>query len=540
MLITIYLAVLAFGLHRMFGPTFESGFARIQTERGDGMLNHYILEHEWLSLTEPGYIGTLFSPPCFHPTRHTLWYSEHMFGTAPLYWLLRLVLPMDLAYQWWQILLNGLNFMAFAAVMRWLRCPHILAMLGGYLWTFSLIQIDQIKHQQMIPRFAMVLAVYHAWQFVKTLPAPPHDPLRHLNRLSAAVFFQGITCVYTGWFLTTGLLTFLPLAIHLTGSWRILLRFLRDHWGRVVLILLGWGGALALTYVPYVVVNWGIIRTYDECVVLMPTWEAWFAGVPGTPWETMCCSLRECHIAENWLFCGFVMYLVPTMALIHLARLGRRQRTPEECLMLAGLLTALLWVLFTIRFGEEDYSLWQVIRFFPGGTAIRAVSRVYVSVHLFGVLAAMLWLGRVTEQFRPPIRFLIRGLVTAAAVFEQLGYEPSSFEKPDFYAIADRTIPELRKGEIAYIVPRYTDSKGETLGFIYGDVMGMWCGLRANVPVVNGYSGRWPNQEYIDLLTATDEDQEAMLRKWLEGRYRGRVALVDPDKLSATRVIQIE
>ncbi len=43
--------------------------------------------------------------------------------------------------------------------------PHVLALLGGYLWAFALVHVDQIKHQQMIPRFWMPLAAYYAWSF---------------------------------------------------------------------------------------------------------------------------------------------------------------------------------------------------------------------------------------------------------------------------------------------------------------------------------------------------------------------------------------
>jgi hypothetical protein len=79
-----YLLALAFGLYLTFEPTIDSRFARVQTERGDGMLNHFILEHSWQSLSNPSYRGSLFSPPCFFPEPNTLWYSEHMLGVAPL------------------------------------------------------------------------------------------------------------------------------------------------------------------------------------------------------------------------------------------------------------------------------------------------------------------------------------------------------------------------------------------------------------------------------------------------------------------------
>src|SRR5207248_6763683 len=239
-LLAAYAAALGLGTYLTFRPTFDSRFARVQTERGDGMLNHYILEHTWQSVSNPAYRGSLFSPPCYFPEPYTLWYSEHLLGVAPVYWAFRLVMPYDLAYQWWQIVLSALNFVAFAAVVRWLRGPHVLAVLGGYLWAFALVHLDQIKHQQMIPRFWMPLAAYHAWAFALAPSA------RHLNRMMACVFLQSVSCVYSGWFLATGLATFVALALALRpGGWREAVRFVKENRRRVALILGGWAAALA-------------------------------------------------------------------------------------------------------------------------------------------------------------------------------------------------------------------------------------------------------------------------------------------------------
>ena len=219
-ILAVYLGAIAFGTYQTFGPMIDSGFACTQTERCDGMLNHYILEHSWQVVSNPDYRGSLFSPPCFYPEPHTLWYSEHLLGVAPAYWALRLVMPYDAAYQWWQILMNALNFVAFAAVVRWLGGPHVLAILGGYLWAFALVHLEQLKHQQMIPRFWVPLAAYYAWTFVLT-PAT-----RSLNRMLACIFLQSMACVYTGWFLVTGLAVFLPLALTLRrDGWHDLRRF---------------------------------------------------------------------------------------------------------------------------------------------------------------------------------------------------------------------------------------------------------------------------------------------------------------------------
>ena len=106
---------LAFGTYQTFRPTIDSRFVRIQTERGDGMLNHYILEHSWQAVSNPDYRGSLFSPAVLLPrSGHAL-----VLGTParrrPAVLGAAARVPYDLAYQWWQILLTALNFVAFAA-----------------------------------------------------------------------------------------------------------------------------------------------------------------------------------------------------------------------------------------------------------------------------------------------------------------------------------------------------------------------------------------------------------------------------------------
>src|SRR5688572_12841483 len=99
----LYALLLLGGTFLTFRPTFESGFRRVQTDFGDTVLNHYILEHSWQVLTNPAYPGTLLSPPFFYPQPLVIGYSEHLLGVAPVYWALRVVMPNDLAYQWWMI-----------------------------------------------------------------------------------------------------------------------------------------------------------------------------------------------------------------------------------------------------------------------------------------------------------------------------------------------------------------------------------------------------------------------------------------------------
>jgi hypothetical protein len=354
------------------------------------------------------------------------------------------------------------------------------------------------------------------------------------------VFVQAITCVNTGWFLVAGLGTFLPLALSLRpGGWRDLYRFVRANPRRVALVVFGWTAALVAAYTPYFVVNWGQGRLYLECYGLVPTPSAWFTGPPGSVWEQTTAPFRAPVTDECWLFCGFGIFALMLAAGLHVLFAGLRKNSPPEFrLVAAGLLTALFWVAVTLTGEDGGHSIWEYLRYVPGGTAIRCVSRVYVTVYLFGTLAALVWLARVTEPLRPAVRAALLIPIAAACVAEQQGYDPPSFEKQDFYAIADRCAGEAKKGDIAYLVPHYTDTKGHTLSWVHGEVFAMWVGLKANVPVVNGYSGRVPGGDTYPAYSLSVSDD--MLRKWLAGRFRGKVAIVDPENLGATRVIEIE
>lgn len=371
-LLVLYAAAAGLGTYLTFRPTFDSGFESVQTERGDGMLNHYILEHSWLALSDPNYRGTLLSPPMYYPTSHTIYYSETLWGVAPLYWLLRLALPYDLAYPWWQILLNLPNFVVFAVVARWLKWPHLIALGGAFMWAFALVHADQIKHQQMICRLWMPLAVYYAI----TLVSEPS--VRSLSRLLACLTLQSLACIYTGWFLAVGLLVFMPVLLALRpGAWPALKHYARTNRRAVVRTLRWWGLALAAVYLPYAVVNIGISRAYTDTYGLMPTPSGWITGPPGSMWSETTAPIRAPVTLECWLFSGFTIYALMLASGVSLFFYRRQSRPPEWSIIAAALVTVVVWMLITITPENKGDSAWRWLRFvIPGGTAIRVVSRV--------------------------------------------------------------------------------------------------------------------------------------------------------------------
>ncbi|HUR55402.1 MAG TPA: hypothetical protein VMZ71_14810 [Gemmataceae bacterium] len=528
--VLLYAGLLVSGTYQMFRPMIDTGFAHTQVETGDGMLNHYILEHSWQVVSNRHYRGTLLSPPFFHPQPLVLGYSENLLGAAPVYWALRLGLPEGAAYQGWQVACALLNFAAMAVVGRWFRCSQPVAALGAFVWGFALVHVHQAQHQQMIPRFFMPFAAWYAWQLAS---APS---VRALNRMFAAVFLQAAACVYTGWFLTVGVATFVPIAIACGGTKPQFRQWLREHRGAVIRTAALWGVVYVAFFVPYLLANIGMAREYRECAQMIPRPEAWLTGPEGSAWGAAVPSPYGAVHFECLLFCGFGVLLVALAAAVHVYR-SPRPLTPAFAFVAAGLLTAVLWVLLTLNVGSptEGWSAWWVLRFFPGGQAIRVVSRVFVIVYLFGGLAGMVWLSTVLAGVSSEWgRFAVAAGLSVFIACEQTGFKHGSFSRDGYYGEVNRLAVELRGADVGYLVPRAKPHHDRDLE-LYGDVVARWVGLKANVPVVNGYSGRFPPN--FDVTTA---DLDASLRAWLAGRFRGTVTIIDPHRPGEARRLVID
>ena len=139
--------------------------------------------------------------------------------------------------------------------------------------------------------------------------------------------------------------------------------------------------------------NWGVGRTYEETYSLMPTPSAWITGPPDSMWIITTSPRRVPVYLECWLFSGFTIYLLMIASLASLfvydsATKRRAEPRLDMGVIAAAMVTVILWMILTLTPHEQGNSLWRWVRYLPGGTAIRCVSRVYLVVYLFGSIAA--------------------------------------------------------------------------------------------------------------------------------------------------------
>ena len=396
--------VLTAGVLAAFHPTLLSNLGRLQNDPGDTLLNGYILEHSWRWLTQPDYCGTYWSPAFYYPQPLVLAYSENLLGTAPLYWLLRTGGPPIAAYQLWMMLVTGLTYVSFAAVLRRFGVGHLLAALGGFVFAFGLPRVVQIGHQQLLPHLFAPWAVLAAWRFLQS------PTVGWWAGLLAASFVQLLASIYLGWFLLAGLAIF---GAAIVPSDRDVRRsigaFLRRRWPAVIGLVVAWAALVVLLMASYREANRGFRRDYSEVLALTPRPADWLATAPQSIWHKwLPIHVRE-PASELWIFPGIVPFVV---AACGLAMSPSRKRLVLACMLTAGILA-----LVAMRWG--DWSAWRAVyRWFPGGNGIRAVGRVVFTVELFALLGGLVAVDGLLQRFR--FGGLVAGLLLVFGMAEQL------------------------------------------------------------------------------------------------------------------------
>jgi hypothetical protein len=515
----LHVLLLGYGLGFAFSPTFFSGFRRLQTDPGDTILNHYFLEHSWRWVSQRDYKGTLWSPTFFYPEKDVLGYSDNLFGAAPVYWLLRVPFDEITAYQLWMILGFVLNFIAMALVLRWFGVNPALCALGAFLFAFGTPHVQQIGHQQLTYRCWTPFAIWYGWRFLRE----PSGGL--LFRCLFCIAWQFLAVVYVGWFVAFGLGCAALLLLLTNRDSRVRLwRFVRQRPLAALAPVLVNGLLVAAVVIPYMRANQGFSRQFGEALGNSPRWNSWLSVPPGTLWHPLVQSIPPPPGGEQYLGGGLTFLTI--LLLCFVAVLRRKGSVEDRLLMRTFALTVVLLFALTLSIWSASNlggSLWFGVYYaVPGAKAIRVPARVYLIFYPLLIVAGLLSIQRLLEASRLTTMWraaLIGTLIVVASAenyFPQMEDRSRSFEARPFYARAHLLAAELNGGDAAYGISEMSGA------FYEHELMMMWAGLYANVPVVNGYSGRSPKNYTLSSATFSME----ALKQWLPPDWRGTFVIV--------------
>ncbi len=226
-------AALGAGLVMAFHPTLGTGFSKLQTDLGDSRLNAYLLEHGWLWLTgTPGV--RLWHPAFYYPVPDALAFSDLMLSFGPLFWPWRaLGCDVMLSFQLWMISAAACNFLiCFVFLRRCVGFDRPGSALGSFVISFAASRVAQLGHQQMLPIFFVIGALWAVWSLAAS--AAVRGAERRRRWAVAALFGCLVAQLYGGYYNFVFALAILVMAgvsaMTAAASRRVLADLIRCNW----------------------------------------------------------------------------------------------------------------------------------------------------------------------------------------------------------------------------------------------------------------------------------------------------------------------
>jgi hypothetical protein len=522
-ILLFYGVFLLSGLFLAFHPMILSGFARLQTDAGDTMFNHYLLEHGYRWATRWPQHHSFWDAPFFHPFPNVMAYSDALLGAAPVYWVYRLLgFPELAAYPLWMFSMLALNFVAMAALLRdGLKLGRWGAAAGAFLFAFASMRVQQMGHQQLLPHFMSVWALHALLCAFRASLQEGRGARARVTcwLLIAALGFvaQLYSGFYLGWMMGLGLGVSLLWALLLPGTGRQIVAFIRRDW--LAIGIAGVLGGLALYPIArHYLSAAATVGVRDISVVFEPKLQSWFYLGEGSwlfEWQE---KIRMFEVLsyqhEQKIGLGVLTWILTVAGL---APLWRQNGWMKVMCLAAGTV-----VLATTRVHTFFY-FWPVLfHRIPGAVAVRALSRIGLLMLIpaafafgKGIDAALDWSVR---RFGARTARGVVSLLCLVCIVEQGRTTPSFAIQPwmqNVRRVASQVGPQCHSFYLSS-PPVPEGSAGDAVT-IELHMQAMWAGLQLGdreIPVINGYSGNEPPGWVLSFRDLVSE--RAWLNDWVK------------------------
>lgn len=457
-------------------------FAYFPGDLGDSRFNLYILEHGYKFLT--GQTDQYWNAPFMVPTPNMISFSDNLLGTVPLYSLFRILgFEVFTAFQLWFISLFVLNYTAFYYFAKWLFKNGYAAIVGAFIFAFSIALMGQSSHVQVIPRFFIPLAFYML--------------LRFRENFSPQYLFLGIlflvgelySTIYLGLlsFLTAGIMLIIIAAFSYKMLWARMKSF--KWW---VYILIGALVNVGFMYVlmrPYIARADQVIKTsYIDVVKTIPSPISYLHSYHGTLlWQSLSHTGDTLYLHWNQqLFPGAIALIAFIIFCVFLFKKHGLNPQPVKILAITGLITFAVFIRF------DGYSLYRFVYLIPGFDSMRSMDRIInIELLFFGIAGSWLFsiVLRNRKSWQPIATLVALGLL--------------ALDNAVIPSQTNRTSVAEAKSRVMDIVARLRDAnlpqnalisyEPETFDRgIYAQLDGMLAAQYLDLKSINGYSATCP------------------------------------------------
>lgn len=442
----------------------------------DGRLNHYFLEHSWLWLKGEPLHADFWDAPFFYPYKNVMAYSDTLLGVAPLYWLVR-----GLGFSE----INSLLLMpGVIAILNWITMDLLLKRIfgidnissatGAFLFAFCAPRVFRLVHFQLWLQFYTILTIYFIALFYIYTKSNSGRAWVCLLAAGSCAVLQFYAAYYLGWFLVFGACIYFMFLMLCKPTRSLLMGLAMKQWIWLLVSFAFCCALIAPLLNHYIDAQKFLgMRTWAELGDFLPELKSWIA-TPSLLYQKA--GLNAVRNAEHLNGIGIVTAGISIYGLIRYSRKSLWIR----CLLLASMV---IIALATAK-GDNSHPWQAVYAFFPGGAAIRAVSRI------FFLLLIPIALGYSFAMSRQ--RLAIKLLLIAILLAENTSWGVMANNRDQYqYSRA------LGEKALASDLP-FLYISDEDCGVFDKNLDAMWAALYARRKTINGYSGNFPTREQYE------------------------------------------
>lgn len=488
-ILTHFPAFLALGIGIFFivFSILGQSFAFLPGDLIDGRFNNYILEHDFQFFT--GQISNYWSAPFMYPAQHIITYSDNLLGSAPIYSFFRLIgYEKETAFQAWYLMMFVLNFVCCYLFLLWLFKNNYSAIVGAFIFAFSLAIQSQVSHVQVFPRYALPIIFWMFFLFIKEF-----NPKYYFFMLLSLVY-QFYCAIYLGF------LSSIPLVIMFTiaaiknrtllyqklksGSWRLKILFYST-------INIGLLSILMYPYLKYAS-HLSVLNTFERALSTLPTVVSYYYSFTGSLcWQWLSKTGKD--LPARWdhqIFAGGIATLSVLLCLYYLAagifRTKKNNYNSELCLLaFAGIITFFLF----LRIG--NFSLYKAIYHIPGFSSMRSMARI-INIELIFYAIAGSWCYNFLQKKYPRFKLLLIVLVLPLLTIDNYAKSKSIYRTEKSITqtrlkLLEEKLQHVPVNSIISYEPIIIDDSSTTF-----NTDAMLACQALHLKCVNGYSGNSP------------------------------------------------
>ena len=487
----IFLLFLFIGLSLVTFNIIGFNFKYFPGDLGDARFNIYILENAHKFITAQS--NSLWNAPFMYPEENVITFSDNLLGSVPFYSIFRLFnFDLETSFQLWYLVVTALNYLCAYFFLKWLFKNNFAAILGAFIFAFSIALQSQIGHAQTFPRFPIPLLFWMSLLFFKDF-----KPKYFFLSLIFLVYQ-----FYCGIYL--GFLLFIPAAIiyiliFVINVKKIINKFKNIKW----LLLMGISVIINfLLLLPLMIPYYERSKKtgyteYSNLFYSIPTLKSFVFSYPGSIfWEFLNSTCNkypafwnhEIFVGGLALSCLFISFV---LILINLFKKNLFNFFDLNKEILIIFLTGFLTFIFFIRIG--NFSLYKLIYKVPGYGALRDLTRIINIELIFFSVAVSFVYALIVKNKNSYYKIFIFLLIFAIGIIDNYMKGSATFRTEKIISQnrmfnLKKELTGLKEGSIFSYEP--TEIIGNS---IFYNIDAMLVSQELSLKTVNGYSGTSPN-----------------------------------------------